>query len=373
MDGLWFCSDDNRVVWNYWTSQVNACDIYELCHRVDELQIWYPERIDNSVISLFGDIVSFIEGGNRKFGEAIFSKSINLENSEEDILLGFDKTRRYKTKRAMNRDGLEVFIKAPSELKDSDLSLFIDFYNRFASEKGLPHLNEKKVRALFLAKVLYVGEVYKDNNRIVLNAYLAYDAKKIVSLFTSSSLFRSNKEQAAVIGRANGYLHFAAMCYFKKIGFKKYDLGGFYLGNSDYDKVKITNFKREFGGDFDRYETGFIIDTKSVRNVNNNLLKYSNEIMNSKIILYGYSSWGKYIEKVLLDNYGVIPVCIIDNAKSKDIPGIYDSSKLMEYGADDTFIIVTTLIDNYKKICMDEETQPFLARNKICCIRETSL
>jgi lipid II:glycine glycyltransferase (peptidoglycan interpeptide bridge formation enzyme) len=67
----------------------------------------------------------------------------------------------------------------------------------------------------------------------------------------SSSHFRSSddSELRRLIGRANRYLQWDDILYFKNMGLDYYDFGGWYGGGSDTEKLAINQFKESFGGE----------------------------------------------------------------------------------------------------------------------------
>jgi hypothetical protein len=69
-------------------------------------------------------------------------------------------------------------------------------------------------------------------------------------LLQSVSPFRNHASfsDRNVMGRANRWLHWRDMCVLKEQGVVTYDLGGWYSGHSDREKLRINAFKEEFGG-----------------------------------------------------------------------------------------------------------------------------
>jgi lipid II:glycine glycyltransferase (peptidoglycan interpeptide bridge formation enzyme) len=51
-----------------------------------------------------------------------------------------------------------------------------------------------------------------------------------------------------MLGRANRYHHWEDMLRFKKSGISVYDFGGWYVGDTDQEKLRINDFKNKFGG-----------------------------------------------------------------------------------------------------------------------------
>ena len=57
-----------------------------------------------------------------------------------------------------------------------------------------------------------------------------------------------DKTERSMIGRANRWLHWRDIAAFKEQGYAIYDLGGWYAGSGDYEKLSINKFKEGFGG-----------------------------------------------------------------------------------------------------------------------------
>ena len=85
---------------------------------------------------------------------------------------------------------------------------------------------------------------------VVMHSYIIDREDKRVRLLHSASDFRSlsTSQERAIIGRANRFLHYSDIIYFKNNGFFIYDFGGISLDKNDAEQLKISEFKRGFGG-----------------------------------------------------------------------------------------------------------------------------
>jgi hypothetical protein len=171
--------------------------------------------------------------------EDFFTKIIDLTQSETEIQNQFNKTTKYD----MNRAGRE---KVQFRLGES-IDSFISFYNEFAETKGLQ----------FITSNLYFQdrENFKitmatlDGNTLVMHCYLTDVAIKRVRLLYSASHFRiMDNVDKSMVGRANKFLHYQDMLYFKDQGYAYYDLGGYGKDSIDDEILKINTFKDGFGG-----------------------------------------------------------------------------------------------------------------------------
>jgi Pyruvate/2-oxoacid:ferredoxin oxidoreductase gamma subunit len=87
----------------------------------------------------------------------------------------------------------------------------------------------------------------------------------------SASHFRFLSDDPIVnrnfIGRANRFLHFQDMIYFKELGFKIYDLGGYKLNTTRVDLLNVNKFKDGFRGELveqSHYETYSLVLMKLI-------------------------------------------------------------------------------------------------------------
>lgn len=175
--------------------------------------------------------------GYRK--ESFFTKVIDISAPVTAIEANFDKNTAYEIRRAA-KDGV-------TSVMGTGIKPFIEFYNSFALTKGLKKLNKdfyKYKPHLFITKAVHQGQ------DIVMHAYIRDNALQRVRLLHSASLFRNENDTQlkAVAGRANRLLHFDDICFFKQLGFKIYDLGGYAHETKDTELLKINKFKDSFGG-----------------------------------------------------------------------------------------------------------------------------
>ncbi|HYK77840.1 MAG TPA: hypothetical protein VEV16_12755 [Daejeonella sp.] len=169
-----------------------------------------------------------------------FTKLIDLSREQSQILQGFDKNTIYEVKRA-DKDGVQT-------CTESKVEAFISFYNSFAQTKNLPLLTSriKNYRSnLIITKAVYEG---KD---VVMHSYVLDEQLKRVRLVHSASVFRNEADASkrAVIGRANRFLHYQDILYFKEKGYHFYDLGGYAYQTQNQELEHINRFKDGFGGE----------------------------------------------------------------------------------------------------------------------------
>jgi hypothetical protein len=166
----------------------------------------------------------------------------------EDVLLGrMGKSTRYKIRRAMSRDGLhaETFEAPPPDVRRT----FADHYDEFAPSKGLRRLFRPRLELLARNGMLVLSRVTRGDDRaLAWHAYAASSGRAL--LLYSASLFRDYADSADrnAIGRANRFLHWHDMLWFKAAGYSGYDLGGIDPDERDPVTRQINEFKQGFGG-----------------------------------------------------------------------------------------------------------------------------
>lgn len=181
----------------------------------------------------------------------------DLTPSEEDIMSAFNKNTRYAIRRAA-RDGVTFSIKASNSrlrevmgtepLTPEDIEAFCHFYEDFLHTKGISSEGFDKYQeelSTYVRNEAFAISQVRDQQGLVLASHTYIVGDDFVRSYHSASLFRDNKEAYALTGRANRYLHFEDMKYFKAAGIPIYDWGG--AGLSDEVRT-ITEFKEEFGG-----------------------------------------------------------------------------------------------------------------------------
>lgn len=354
----------------YWLDSLSADEFENLAEDCDDLTIWYSNNVDDEIYNRYKELISFTELNGYWKGKA-GSRIVDLTLPEEEILNNFSKTRKYKTRRALERDNLHTsFI---SEYSKESLLSYEEFYNHFADGKGLGRLNTFKVSAMMKKGQFMIASINNEKGEIlVINAYVVDTEKKRVSLFSSSSLYRENKDIAAIIGRANGMLHYESMLYFKEQGFKEYDMGGVYLGKEEgvpSDYINVRNFKKSLGGELVEFENGFSLPVKELRIIKANIDLLREELKSSKVIIWGAAQYGRYVIRLLAE-MGIEPEFIIDNGLSNEDNNLCKQNVLKNINADEYIILVTTVPDTYEKIIKERMVQKFVNKKKMYCIRQ---
>lgn len=365
----WKDKNGKKITAVYWSDGLCLQDIKRYAGQCDYVQIWYPWNLADDIYEQFYELLTFIEIEAEWKGKST-SSWIDLKMTNEEILNQFSKTRRYEVKRAEKRDNLKVeFL---SNLDERTLDDFERFYNRFALQTGeLSDINIAKVKALNETGQFVLAKVSDEEQEVLtVHGYIIDKQKNIAALFSSSSFFRENKEKRSLISRANGLLHYESMIYFKKNGFEIYDFGGVYLGNENPHYISISAFKRSFGGKIVTFQNGFEIPIHDAEVIDKSLIRYEPQLREADIVIWGYASFGKYVQRQLKTRFSKECKYIIDNKLCNQGTGCASDQLLEELDESKALILVTTSVENYNKIIGQDNCKRFVDRNRIICLRK---
>jgi hypothetical protein len=173
---------------------------------------------------------------------------LDLRRETEQLLAGIKRGSRYEIRRAAAQDQLTYDCRDGSDKKV--FREFCDYYDDFAIQKAQPKLNRAWLSLLAGEGEVALSQV-RDSSGDTLVWHLYHLSRNRATLFYSASVFRKLDSSARrnKIGRANRFQHWQDMQRFKAQGISVYDLGGWYHGDSDLERLKINKFKEEFGGE----------------------------------------------------------------------------------------------------------------------------
>lgn len=358
----------NKITAVYWSDGLNIKKVEEYGKDCDYLQVWYPRNLSDDIYEKYHELITWIEIEAKWKGQAT-SAWTDLLQSKEEILRTFSKTRRYEVRRAAQRDNLTVDFLC--DVNETDLAEFEEYYNIFASQTHeLQKLDTGKVRALCDSGKFVLAKIKDaDGEVLTMHGYIVDREKQIAALFSSSSWFRDNKEKRALIGRANSLLHYESMLYFKDNDFRIYDFGGVYQGNENLHYKSVANFKLSLGGAIVTFQNGFIIPTKEMRVIERNLCELDQVIRGADLVLWGYSCFGKYVERRLKECFSKRCNYIIDNKICEEGTTCVSEQILEELDPDQVCILVCTNIANYDRIIAQNNIQEFIKKNRVIHLR----
>jgi hypothetical protein len=168
----------------------------------------------------------------------------DLTSEDSAIVRNFGSTTRYEINRAHKKDGLRAETLTPGSAQVAE---FADFYDAFAGTKALERAYRRGLNAAAAAQQLVLTTASAGREVLIWHAYIVW--RHSVALLHSASHFREkSKTERTLVGRANRWLHWQDMLYFKRIGLHHYDWGGVFQDESSPARAGINSFKYEFGG-----------------------------------------------------------------------------------------------------------------------------
>ncbi|WP_059172551.1 hypothetical protein [Bacillus sp. FJAT-27445] len=171
---------------------------------------------------------------------------IDLRKGEEHLKSEMNKSTRYQINKA-GRDDLAVqFIEEPGR---DDLEAFKAFFDPYAKEKGIEPFQDERIEGIYAQNMVTITYVYhKSGPKLAGHLYFA-DGVRARMFYSSSGRFADNGIPKNEIGRANRYLHWQDILYFKKKNYRLYDFFGLSIDESNIDQQNINQFKKSFGGE----------------------------------------------------------------------------------------------------------------------------
>lgn len=209
-------------------------------------EVWFdeePEGIPNVDVLYYRQRAAPLDGAR---SDEFHTRLIDLTKSHDELWAAVSKNDRYKIRRAAEKDQLSYHYWQRPDL--SILDEFADFYDQFATQKGLTKVNRVQLRDRAKMGAIDVSQV-KLKDEMSLTWHVHYRSQKRLRLLHSASI-KNNSDTAyqSLLGRANRYHHWQDIVRFKDSGDLTYDFGGWYMGNTDQEKLGINQFKEKFGG-----------------------------------------------------------------------------------------------------------------------------
>jgi hypothetical protein len=209
-------------------------------------ELWFDEPVD----SVDADVVichqrsAPLEGASC---EPFSTRVINLTVDEEEIYRGFTSEARRNIRKAQTQDQLEYQLWMPGQWDQGVLNSFGDFYHAFARSKCLPDIQPEYLSAWDASASVAISRIRcGDADLVWFTHVILSDTARF--LYAGSFYRGLSSDLKQKMARANKFLHWSLIRAFKEFGCKTYDLGGWYEGSEDLEKVRINQFKKEFGG-----------------------------------------------------------------------------------------------------------------------------
>jgi len=172
---------------------------------------------------------------------------LDLSASLEELLGGFAKDAAYEIRRAENKDKI---VCEPCDARNAEAAAaFWKFFEHFAAATGLASPGKWYFDLLCEAGLADLSLARAPGGEVL--AYHAHcRGRDRVLLSNVCTLHKSAADGAKrqLIGRANRLLFRFDLLRFKEQGFRTYDFGGWYSGQTDAHLLAINKFKEQFGG-----------------------------------------------------------------------------------------------------------------------------
>lgn len=183
---------------------------------------------------------------------------IDLNIMSDQLKQEMNKTTRYEIKKAGKDDLTIQQIAAPTKM---DVKKFMKFFNYFAAGRGIEKARKDKINSLRRTKRLMISYVYhKSGEKLAAHLYMIN--KKRTMLFYSAAKSAFNDViKPQEISRANRYLHWQDMLFFKKKEFEIYDFFGLSREKDNQKQQNINKFKKGFGGEEENNYQSYIPQT----------------------------------------------------------------------------------------------------------------
>jgi hypothetical protein len=185
--------------------------------------------------------------------EELYTILLDLSKNNEELLSQLRKNTRYEINRAREKDNIKCFtFFEKNEKNEKKISQYIDFYNAFAASKNRSAIKFSDIKQFYENETICIRYALKEGDEseiLTMHAYIVSD--NTARLHQSSSLFRTREdsEYKNLVARANRFLHWDDILYFKNKGLSLYDLGGWYGGQLLKEQLLINQFKESFGGE----------------------------------------------------------------------------------------------------------------------------
>lgn len=169
---------------------------------------------------------------------------IDLSKAETEILSEFGGSTRNEISRA-TREGTTMRVA-------TGYDTFLKLYGGASKHKSLPTISPRYLQSL--GESVVVTEAVFEGEVLVSHIYFVDTLSSRTRLQYSASLFRdfdphSDKGMRRRVGRANRFLHYQDMLYFRSQGLRWFDLGGIILpdSNASAELLQVAEFKQSFG------------------------------------------------------------------------------------------------------------------------------
>lgn len=175
---------------------------------------------------------------------------LDLTRSPKELLAGMKRDCREKIRHAEREERHGALrYECSTNNGPEQLERFANHFDRCAAAKTMPNSSRSRLKLLAENEVLDISYVCHASGEILASSCSILTPKRIRGLYAAAPFrLAAESQQRSLIGRANRYLYWRDFLRFKEMGVDLFDFGGYYLGNSDPEKIRINTFKKSFGG-----------------------------------------------------------------------------------------------------------------------------
>lgn len=172
---------------------------------------------------------------------------IPLDAPLDEIFARFSRTTRREIRRGLEQTGIRcVVLTQPT---DADFDTFHRAFAEFARVKGRPPLIRSRLRQMAEAGKLWISMAYAPNGDVLSANLDLASHDRLRGLFGASPFCRhEDPAQRRLASEAGRMLVWAGTQAAHAAGYRYYDFGGWYTGQTDRQRLAINEYKGCFGG-----------------------------------------------------------------------------------------------------------------------------
>jgi hypothetical protein len=170
--------------------------------------------------------------------EITHTVELNLEQDINTIFANFSSDIRRKIRKAESEGCICYF--------HNNTDQFVSFFNEFAEKKKTYTTSKDKIQELGDHIIMSFAE--NKGQVLAAHSYLIDREMRIVRGLHSGSIRLKENCDKSLVGRAHKLLVVKDILYFKEMGFKIFDFGGYVYNTYDESLKGINDFKLSFGG-----------------------------------------------------------------------------------------------------------------------------
>lgn len=172
---------------------------------------------------------------------------IDLTQKNDTLLSQMEETTRKHIRRADTKDNLEHCV--IKNCSNAEVENFCNFYDEFAKSRKLRPSVKPRLDQFADQSTLVLTSINAPGTEpLARHAYIRQGTRATLLYTASMYRHKDDQEMRKLMARANQYLHWKDMLYFKEEDCLLYELGGVDITGKNEQTSRITRFKLGFGG-----------------------------------------------------------------------------------------------------------------------------